>query len=122
LCHSASRVKLIHGLSSTIKVEDLWTTRLGTAYCHGTPSSLIVVVLCALQNSSHLLTAVRWHKPHISSTLTGSYGLAITAVAATELANGFLDECSQKTPTRSVLRAGVCVGMGNGDAKGFVLA
>jgi hypothetical protein len=28
LCQSASRVKLIHGLSSTSKAEDLWTTRL----------------------------------------------------------------------------------------------
>jgi hypothetical protein len=45
LCQSASRVKLIHGLSSTSKVEDLWTTRLGTAYCHQTPFSLVVVAL-----------------------------------------------------------------------------
>ena len=29
MCQSASRVKLILGLSSTSKVEDLWTTRLG---------------------------------------------------------------------------------------------
>ena len=36
MCQSASRVKLILGLSSTSKVEDLWTTRLGTAYCHRT--------------------------------------------------------------------------------------
>jgi hypothetical protein len=34
LCQSASRAKLILGLSSTSKVEDLWTTRLGTAYCN----------------------------------------------------------------------------------------
>jgi hypothetical protein len=33
LCQSASRVKLIRGLSSTSTVENLWTTRLGTAYC-----------------------------------------------------------------------------------------
>ena len=52
LCQSASRVKLIHGLSSTGKAEDLWTARLGTAYCHGTPFSWIAVALCAMQNSS----------------------------------------------------------------------
>ena len=34
MCQSASRVKLILGLSSTSKVEDLWTTRLGTAYAN----------------------------------------------------------------------------------------
>jgi hypothetical protein len=60
LCQSASRVKLILGLSSTSKVEDLWTTRLGTAYCQQTTFSLIVVALCAMQNSSHLLTTVIW--------------------------------------------------------------
>ena len=38
-------------LSSTSKAEDLWTTRLGTTYCHGTPFSLIIVALCAVQNS-----------------------------------------------------------------------
>src|SRR4029434_1623799 len=57
LCQSASRVKLILGLSSTSKVEDLWTTRRGTAYCHRTPFSLIVVALSAMQNSSHLFTS-----------------------------------------------------------------
>jgi len=57
LCQSASRIKLILGLSSTSKVEDLWTTRLGTAYCHGTPFSLIAVTLYAMQNSSHLVTS-----------------------------------------------------------------
>jgi hypothetical protein len=31
LCQSASRVKLIRGLESTSKAEDLWTTRLGRA-------------------------------------------------------------------------------------------
>jgi hypothetical protein len=56
LCQSASRVKLIHGLSSASKVLDLWTTRLPTAYCQQIPFSLIVVALCAMQNSSHLLT------------------------------------------------------------------
>jgi len=61
-------------------------------------------------------------KPHLSCTLSGSYGLAITAFGATKLAKRFLDERSQETPYRSVLRAGVCIGMGNGDAKGFVLA
>ena len=50
--------ELILGLSSTSKVEDLWTTRLGTAYCHRTPFSLIVVALCAMQNSSHLILPV----------------------------------------------------------------
>ena len=30
LCQSESRVKLIHGLSSASKVEDLWTTRLSS--------------------------------------------------------------------------------------------
>jgi hypothetical protein len=34
LCQSVSRVKLILGLSGTSKVEDLWTTRLGTAYAN----------------------------------------------------------------------------------------
>lgn len=58
MCQSASRVKLILGLSSTSKVEDLWITRLGTAYCHQTPFSLIVVPLSAMQNSSHLVTSV----------------------------------------------------------------
>jgi hypothetical protein len=48
LCQSASRVKLILGLSSTSKVEDLWATRLGTAYYHRTPFSLIVVALFAM--------------------------------------------------------------------------
>ena len=57
MCQSASRVKLILGLSSTSKVEDLWTTRLGTAYCQQTTFSLIVVTLCAMQNSSHLFTS-----------------------------------------------------------------
>ena len=56
MCQSASRVKLILGLSSTSKVEDLWTTRLGKAYCHRTPFSLIVVALFAMQNSSHLVS------------------------------------------------------------------
>jgi hypothetical protein len=56
LCQSASRVKLILGLSSASKVEDLWTTRLATAYCQQIPFSLIVVALCAMQNSSHLIT------------------------------------------------------------------
>ena len=56
MCQSASRVKLILGLSSTSKVEDLWITRLGTAYCHQTPFSLIVVPLSAMQNSSHLIS------------------------------------------------------------------
>ncbi|HEV8047505.1 MAG TPA: hypothetical protein VGP35_07240, partial [Terriglobales bacterium] len=51
-------VKLIRGLSSTSKAEDLWTTRLGTAYCQPILFSLIVVALCAMQNSSHLLTEV----------------------------------------------------------------
>jgi hypothetical protein len=66
LCQSASRVKLIHGLSSASKVEDLWTTRLGTAYCQQIPFSLIVVALCAMHNSSHLFatsvpeTSVPW--------------------------------------------------------------
>jgi hypothetical protein len=54
LCQSASRVKLILGLSSASKVEDLWTTRLGTAYCRCFPFSSIVVALGAMQNSSHL--------------------------------------------------------------------
>jgi len=54
LCQSASRAKLILGLSSTSKVEDLWTTRLGTAYCQCFPFSLIVVALGAMYNSSHL--------------------------------------------------------------------
>ena len=58
MCQSASRVKLILGLSSTSKVEDLWTTRLGTAYCQQTTFSLIVVTLCAMQNSSHLISEV----------------------------------------------------------------
>ena len=56
MCQSASRVKLILGLSSTSKVEDLWTTRLGTAYCQQTTFSLIVVALCAIQNSSPLIS------------------------------------------------------------------
>ena len=56
LCQSASRVKLILGLSSTSKVEDLWTTRLGTAYRQRIPFSLIVVALGAMQNSSHLIS------------------------------------------------------------------
>ena len=59
MCQSASRVKLIHGLSSACKVEDLWTTRLATAYCHRTPFSLIVVALSAMQNSSHLISSIR---------------------------------------------------------------
>jgi len=58
LCQSASRVKLIHGLSSASKVEDLWTTRLATAYCQQIPFSSIVVALCAMQNSSHLFSTV----------------------------------------------------------------
>ena len=58
MCQSASRVKLILGLSSTSKVEDLWITRLGTAYCHQTPFSLIVVPLSAMQNSSHLVSQI----------------------------------------------------------------
>jgi hypothetical protein len=58
LCQSASRVKLIHGLSSTSKAEDLWITRLGTAYCQRIPFSLIVVALRAVQNSSHLITTL----------------------------------------------------------------
>jgi hypothetical protein len=57
LCQSASRAKLILGLSSTSKVEDLWTTRLATAYCPRTPFSLIVVALSAMQNSSHLISS-----------------------------------------------------------------
>ena len=57
MCQSASRAKLILGLSSTSKVEDLWTTRLGTAYCQCFPFSLIVVALGAMCNSSHLNTA-----------------------------------------------------------------
>ena len=55
MCQSASRVRLIRGLSSTSKAEDLWTTRLGTAYRQRFPFSLIVVVLGAVQNSSHLI-------------------------------------------------------------------
>ena len=58
MCQSASRAKLILGLSSTSKVEDLWTTRLGTAYCQCFPFSLIVVALGAMQNSFHLITTV----------------------------------------------------------------
>jgi len=58
LCQSASRVKLVLGLSSTSKVEDLWTTRLGTAYCPRSRFSLIVVALFAMQNSSHLFSSV----------------------------------------------------------------
>ena len=57
MCQSASRVKLILGLSSASKVEDLWTTRLGTAYCRCFPFSSIVVALGAMQNSSHLKMA-----------------------------------------------------------------
>ena len=58
MCQSASRVKLILGLSSTSKVEDLWTTRLGTAYRQRIPFSWIVVALGAMQNSSHLISSV----------------------------------------------------------------
>src|ERR1700720_616982 len=58
LCQSASRVKLILGLSSASKVEDLWTTRLGTAYCLRTPFSWIVVAFSAMHNSSHLVTSL----------------------------------------------------------------
>jgi len=57
MANGASRVKLIHGLSSTSEAEDLWTTRLGTAYCQRIPFSLIVVALCAVQNSSHLISS-----------------------------------------------------------------
>ena len=57
MCQSASRVKLILGLSSTSKVEDLWTTRLGTAYRQRIPFSWIVVALGAMQNSSHLISS-----------------------------------------------------------------
>ena len=64
MCQSASRVKLILGLASASKVEDLWTTRLGTAYCDGTPFSLIVVALCAMQNSSHLVTSTTPRKAY----------------------------------------------------------
>jgi hypothetical protein len=68
LCQSASRVKLILGLSSTSKVEDLWTTRLGTAYCQRIPFSLIVVALFAMQNSSHLVSTVTPHRsPDVAS-------------------------------------------------------
>ena len=63
MCQSASRVKLILGLSSTSKVEDLWTTRLGTAYRQRIPFSLIVVALFAMQNSSHLVSSVDRHTP-----------------------------------------------------------
>jgi hypothetical protein len=48
LCQSASRVKLIRGLLSTSKAEDLWTTRLATAYCRRLPFSSIVVALRAV--------------------------------------------------------------------------
>jgi hypothetical protein len=58
LCQSGPGVKLIRGLSSTSKAEDLWTTRLGTAYSQPIPFSLIVVALCAMQNSSHLIATV----------------------------------------------------------------
>ena len=58
MCQSASRVKLIRGLSSTSKVENLWTTRLGTAYDQSIPFSLIAVGLCAMQNSSHLIASL----------------------------------------------------------------
>jgi hypothetical protein len=59
LCQSASRVKLIRGLSSTSKVEDLWISRLGTAYNSPTLFSLIVVTLCVMQNSSHLISPIK---------------------------------------------------------------
>ena len=72
MCQSASRVKLILGLSSTSKVEDLWTTRLGTAYCQQTTFSLIVVALCAMQNSSHLVTTVASCLSAIRTHLTAS--------------------------------------------------
>jgi hypothetical protein len=68
LCQSASRVKLILGLSSTSKVEDLWTTRLGIAYCQQTTFSLIVVALCAMQNSSHLVSQIDLESAPISVT------------------------------------------------------
>ena len=58
MCQSASRVKLIRGLSSTSKVEDLRITRLDTAHCSPTSFSLIVVALSAMHNSSYLITSV----------------------------------------------------------------
>ena len=58
MCQSASRVKLILGLSSTSKVEDLWTTRLAQHNADGSPFSLIVVA-----PSSHLVTSTTPPQP-----------------------------------------------------------
>ncbi len=60
------------GLSSTSKVENLWTTRLGTAYCQRLPFSLIVVALCAVQNSSHLLAT---DQNQAVDAMTRSFGM-----------------------------------------------
>ena len=55
MCQSASRVKLILGLSSASKVEDLWTARLGTAYLNLILFSQIVVTL---QRHAELIPSV----------------------------------------------------------------
>ena len=55
MCQSASRVKLILGLSSTSKVEDLWTTRLGTAYCQRS----VFINRCGAVRHAELIPSVR---------------------------------------------------------------
>jgi len=107
LCQSASRVKLIRGLSSTSKAEDLWTTRLGTAYCQRFPFSLIVVALCAVQNSSHLVATVipvglRASKP---DSIAARLEQLEVEVGVKHLQAGASGSCSCLPPTLPSLQA-----------------
>ena len=54
---------------SARKVEDLWTTRLAQ-HSAKIPFSLIVVALCAMQNSSHLVSTIVAHT--LSELASGS--------------------------------------------------
>jgi hypothetical protein len=59
LCQSASRVKLILGLSSTSKVEELWITRLGSAYCNGA----VFIDRCGAVRHAELIPSVYINNP-----------------------------------------------------------
>jgi hypothetical protein len=52
LCQSASRVKLILGLSSTSKVKDLWTTRLGNSIL---PANYVFIDRCGAVRHAELI-------------------------------------------------------------------
>ena len=60
MCQSASRVKLILGLSSTSKVEDLWITRLHSIL---SPNSVFINRCAALRHAELIPSGYNTYLP-----------------------------------------------------------